>query len=83
MMYNQITIQKPFNEYITEAVWLEDCQACSNESNTVNTVPHQCYICSEYSPVVKTLDYLDSFVLLSVPFVFILVYNLFFKRKRR
>jgi len=80
--YNQKVIQKEFGNYDLSA-WEDDCLACSNEVHNVNEpIPHECYMCAEFSPVVSTYNYFDFFALLGLPIILWVIY-LLFKRKRK
>lgn len=79
--YNQKIEGHNFNQYITEEVWLDDCNACSTEAHNVNQITHECYVCSEFSPHITTYNFFDFLVLLCIPLSLVFFYRLFFKRK--
>jgi len=63
MFYNQQTEQHDFNSYLTESVWLQDCQDCANEPHETNAITHECYVCSEFTPHTTTFNWFDTILL--------------------
>ena len=64
MNYNQKRKQKEFTDYYTQLDWESDCSACAAETHNVNEpIPHDCYMCAEFSPVVDTYSFFNFFYL--------------------
>jgi len=83
MPYNQKIEQKEFNNYDLTA-WEDDCTACANEVHDVNEpIPHDCYMCAEYSPRITTYNYFDLITLVLTAAFFIMVVFLMIRKRKK
>lgn len=83
-MYNQTVEQPNFTDYYNQSDWESDCNACANEVHNVNEpIPHDCYMCAEFSAKTITYNYLDLITLLFVPIITFVVIGFLVKKKKR
>lgn len=81
MAYNQRIEQHEFNDYITQAVWEDDCDACADEPHETNQITHECYVCSEFAPHITTYNYFNLIIYILILIIPIMVIRFFIKKK--